>query len=135
MPQPQPPHLDSASLVAYIDQQAGGFLSAGNSGAAKTLDLGLGSVQQVVLTASAPTITIGNAKLNSASAPLSQRVRLLLKQDATGSRLLPTFVPALNYGVAAAPTLSTGANKVDILDLMSLDGGTTWLCTAVAKGF
>jgi hypothetical protein len=136
MPQPNPPHLDSKSVADYIDGQMSGYFAAGNSGAAISLDLGKGLNQQVVLTASGPTITLTNAKVVGASGPsLAQRARILLKQDATGSRTLPTFSPALNYGTAGAPTLTVTAAKTDILELLSLDGGVTWFCTSVTKGF
>lgn len=124
-----PVHDDSVSNAEALDLAVAGYNSAGNSGAAITLDLRKGLTQQVVLSASAPTITIGNVPTGA------RRIRILLKQDATGSRLLPTFSPAVNYGATGAPTLSTAAAKIDVLDLLSTDGGTTLLCTGRSLGF
>lgn len=124
-----PVHVDSASIQADIDQQVAGYFNAGNSGAAITLDYRKGRVQKVVLTASAPTITVTHVP------PGARSLRLLLTQDATGTRLLPTFVPAANYGVAGAPTLSTAANKIDLLDFLSVDSGASLLAMPPTKGF
>lgn len=138
MPQPQPPHIDSASVAEYIDQQNFGFSDNATAQAANfSLDLGKGRMQRVVLGASGLTITLTNPKPSGSggSGPIAQSVDIYLKQDATGSRTLPTFSPALNYGTAGAPTLTTTAAKTDILTLRSLDGGVTWLCTGVVKGF
>lgn len=136
MPQPQPPHIDSKSVADYINSQVNGYYNNGTLAVNSSLDLGKGVTQRVVLGASGLTLALTNAKPVSASGPaLAQRAHIILVQDATGSRLLPAFSPALNYGAAGAPTLTTAANKIDDLELLSLDGGTTWLCTGVVKGF
>lgn len=106
------------------------FFDAGNSGAAITLDYRNGEVQRVTLNASAPAITVTHMPAGHYA-----RLRLYLKQDGAGSRLLPSFVPSANYGVAGAPTLSTTAAKTDVLDLTSVDGGTTLQVLTVSKGF
>lgn len=120
-------HGDSYSQGASLDNAVGGYLDAGNSGSAKTVDFTLAPSQKVTLTASAPTIAL-KAGLGL------RRVRLLLAQDATGSRLLPTFSPAANYGTAGAPTLTTTASKIDIIDLLILNG-TTVFAMGTTKGF
>ena len=51
---------------------------------------------------------------------------LVLTQDDTGSRTV-TWPASVDWASAVAPTLSTGANKVDVLTSLTLDGGTTWL--------
>lgn len=139
MPQPQPPHIDPQSVAQWVDQHVQGF-SDDNAGVARavnfSLDLGKGPAQRVTLGANGLVITLINPRASSAAnSPIAQRMRLLVRQDATGSRTLPTFSPALNYGTAGAPTLTTTASKTDIFDLTSLDGGVTWLCTGVTKGF
>lgn len=101
----------------------------GNSGAAKSISFANGLHQKVTLTASAPAIT-----LTGLTAGQYAEMVLLVVQDATGSRLLPTFSPALDYGTAGAPTLSTAANKVDVFKLVSYDGVTVQAAT-VTKGF
>lgn len=121
-------HLDAASVSAAIDQGVAGYVDAGNSGAAKTLDLRLAANQKLTLTASAPTVTLANGGTGTA-----RRVRLLLTQDATGTRLLPTFVPAANYGAAGAPTLTVTAAKIDMLDFVLVNGSLYFL--GAVKGF
>lgn len=138
MPQPQPPNINPKSVADYIDQQNFGLNDNAVALVANaTLDLGKGRMQRVILGASGLTLTLANPKPSGSGGPgpLAQSVDIYLKQDATGSRTLPTFSPALNYGTAGAPTLTTTASKTDILTLRSLDGGVTWLCTGVAKGF
>lgn len=137
MPQPLPPYLSSKSVADYVDQQQFGYFDNGSKSASFSLDVGKGPVQKVTLAASSITITLTNAKPagSGGPGPLAQRVRIELTQDATGTRLIPTFSPALNYGTAGAPTLTVTAAKTDILDLESLDGGVSWRCVAVAKGF
>jgi hypothetical protein len=49
---------------------------------------------------------------------------LVLTQDGTGSRV-PTWPAGTKWAAATAPTLSTGAGKVDALAFESFDG-TTW---------
>lgn len=46
-----------------------------------------------------------------------------LKQDGTGSRV-PTWPAAAKWPGGTAPTLSTGANKVDLLSWGCFDGST-----------
>lgn len=90
----------------------------GNSGAAKTISVANGKHQKIVLTASAPTLTLVGFTSGS-----YEEILLYVVQDATGSRLLPTFSPAATWGAAGAPTLSTAAAAVDIIKLSDFNGG------------
>lgn len=101
----------------------------GNSGSAKTVALANGSHQKITLTASGPTLTVTGFTVGQYG-----EVTLYVVQDATGSRTLPTFSPAADYGTPGAPTLTTAANKIDILKLSSIDGGTTLDVITVIKG-
>lgn len=93
--------------------------SATASTTATTVDLTNGNVQTVTL-GSNTTFTLTGAT-NSVACSLS----LYLKQDGTGSRLV-TWPSSVKWPGAAAPQLSTGANKLDLVVLETLDGGTTW---------
>jgi hypothetical protein len=115
--------------LSQRDDAGTDFHDNGNSGAAITIDYDNGEVQRVVLTASAPTITVINMPVGKFA-----RLKLYLKQDATGTRLLPTFVPAANYGTPGAPALTVTAAKTDVLDLTSVDGGVTLQVLTVVKG-
>jgi hypothetical protein len=125
----QPPHDDAASMQEYIEQAVAGYYVAGNSGAAITLDYRNGKNQLVTLNASAPTITVAHVP------PGMRELNILLVQDGSGSRLLPTFSPAANYGAAGAPTLSTVAGKRDLLQFMTYDSGASLLLKSAVKGF
>lgn len=95
------------------------FHDNGNSSTAATLDLATGNVQKLTLTANC-TIT-----LTSPTSGAYRSMLLLLFQDATGSRTV-TWPGSVKWGTAGAPTLSTGANKMDKILLDTVDGGTTW---------
>jgi hypothetical protein len=59
---------------------------------------------------------------------------LLLLQDATGSRTV-TWPSSVDWGTTGAPTLTTTANKVDVVTFLSVNGGKTWYAFLSAKGF
>jgi hypothetical protein len=61
---------------------------------------------------------------NGATAGSVFTYRLLLTQDATGSRLV-TWPAKFKWVGGTAPTLSTGAGKTDIVEFVTIDGGTT----------
>lgn len=125
-----PFHVDSVSVPLAIDAAVGGYVNAGNSGAAITIDFRLGKTQLITLTASAPVITLGHVPSGA------RELKLILAQDATGSRLMPTFAgTTVNYGTAGAPTLTTTASKRDILTFITYDGGATLLFISAVKGF
>jgi hypothetical protein len=52
-------------------------------------------------------------------------ITLMLVQDATGNRL-PTFAGTVNWPGGVDPTFSTGVGDVDLVGLITVDGGTTW---------
>lgn len=80
-----------------------------------------GNVQTITLT--------GNVTFSAFASPLAgQSITLIVKQDATGSRLLTStmkFAGGIN-------TLSTDANAVDIISVL-YDGTDYW--ASLAKGF
>jgi hypothetical protein len=64
---------------------------------------------------------------NPPASGISQSVTVILRQDATGSRTA-TFTNA-KYSDGVAPTLSTGANQVDVLTFFTVNGGSFWFGT------
>jgi hypothetical protein len=76
-------------------------------------------------------ITLGNnvtfTFTNPPSSGISRNVTVILRQDATGSRLA-TFTDA-KYTDGTAPILSTGANQIDVLTFFTLNGGSFWFGT------
>lgn len=59
---------------------------------------------------------------------------LLLLQDGSGSRTA-TWPSSIDWGTTGAPTLTTTANKVDVVTFLSVNGGKTWYGFLSAKGF
>jgi hypothetical protein len=51
---------------------------------------------------------------------------LYCKQDAVGSRTI-TWPVSVKWPNSSPPTMSTGANKIDVFNFFTLDGGTTYL--------
>jgi hypothetical protein len=76
-------------------------------------------------------ITLGNnvtfTFTNPPASGISRNCTVILRQDATGSRLA-TFTNA-NYTDGTAPILSTGANQIDVLTFFTLNGGSFWFGT------
>jgi hypothetical protein len=90
------------------------------SGATATLDLESGNVHDVTLTANC-TFTFSNSPATGKSGSFT----LVLKQDATGSRVV-TWPAAVKWAGGSAPTFSVAANSVDILTFFTTDSGTIW---------
>lgn len=70
------------------------------------------------------TLTAATCTLTFPTLAAGKSFTLALKQDATGGRLV-TWPGSAKWPGAAAPTLSTGANKVDLFSFVCLDG-TNW---------
>lgn len=104
------------------------YFDAGNSGAAKTIDLANGNVQKLTLTANC-TLT-----LTSPASGAYRSLLLMVFQDGTGSRTI-TWPGSVKWGAAGAPTLSTGAGNMDKILLDTVDGGTNWYASAGPGGF
>jgi len=67
--------------------------------------------------------------LNITNPPATGRVgslRIKIKQDPTGSRLITNWPSGITWPGGTAPTLSTAANAVDYVDLWTDDAGTVW---------
>lgn len=86
---------------------------------AHTIDRGDGATHDLTLTGNA-TFTLAGALTG-----LATDIRVILRQDGTGSRTVTW--PTISWLGGSAPTLQTGANAVDTIGLLSLDDGATWL--------
>lgn len=87
----------------------------GNSGASLTVNWANSNVQHTTLTA-ACTLSVSNGMTGG-------RYILFLKQDATGSRTV-TWWAGILWSGGTAPTLTTTANKTDIITFVF--DGTNW---------
>lgn len=88
--------------------------------ASTTVDYTAGSYVTLTMGASITTFAISNPPASNLAT-----VRLKIVQDGTGGRTI-TWPAGYNWPAGVAPTLSTGANAVDFIDLWTDDGGTTW---------
>jgi hypothetical protein len=89
-----------------------------NTGAAYEIDWAIATLFELTLTDS-PTFTFANLAAGRA-------ITLILIQDGTGSRTV-TWPASVDWPSATAPTLSTGANDVDVIALFVRNDGTTVL--------
>jgi hypothetical protein len=97
------------------------------SGTTETLDLASGNLHDVTLTDNC-TFTFAGA-----TAGVGCYLTLILRQDGTGSRTV-TWPAEVEWPGGVAPTLSDGANEVDVLSFLSNDGGTTWFGLMAGSG-
>jgi hypothetical protein len=81
----------------------------GNTGTALTIDWTLGNEHKVVLT--------GNVTFTFSNPVDGGRYVLKLKQDATGGRTV-TWPGSVVWPGGVAPTITSGANKVDLVTMM-----------------
>lgn len=93
--------------------------NVGNSTGAVDIDLADGNVQRIVLTGDT-TLSISGAT-NSKACSLT----LVIVQDATGGHAV-TWPAGTKTDNGIGIVASTAANAVDVVCLLSVDGGTTW---------
>ena len=91
------------------------------SGTSVTLDISQGSVFTITLAHNISTFTWSNP---ATSGDVSAFV-LKVTQDGTGSRTI-AFPAAVDFAGGTAPTLSTGANDVDVFVFFTVYQGTTY---------
>jgi len=91
------------------------------SGTSVTLDISQGSVFTITLAHNISTFTWSNP---ATSGDVSAFV-LKVTQDGTGNRTI-AFPAAVDFAGGTAPTLSTGANDVDVFVFFTVDAGTNY---------
>lgn len=107
--------LSSKKIQAYTET-----VTAASSSTAYTVDLSTANVFNISMTGNC-TFTFSNPPASGTSVSFM----LILKQDATGSRTA-TWPASVKFPNASTPTLTTTANKVDVLNFFTVDGGTTY---------
>jgi hypothetical protein len=101
----------------------------GNTGATETVDASAADIHRLVANAATVTLTLSGAP----SAGTPGIIRLWLEQDGSGGRdwIWPGSV---DFGDAGEPDWTTRAGgAVDLVDLMTVDGGTTWVATIAGR--
>jgi hypothetical protein len=95
-------------------------VTAGSSGTAYAVDLSTANIFDISMTGNC-TFTFTNPPASG----VSYSFMLILEQDATGSRTA-TWPASVKWPNGSTPTLTTTANKTDILNFITVDGGTTY---------
>lgn len=118
-------------LVGKVALATGGGVETlnnlGDGSGTRAINLANGNVVRARLTGNT-TFTFTGATASTACS-----FGLYIIQDGTGSRTV-TWPASVRWS-GGAPTLSTGANAVDILVFETIDGGTTWYGSLVGTNF
>ncbi len=101
-----------------------------SSSATIVLDIENGNVFEIVLFEDITTVTLSNPSVSGTSCSIT----LILEQDPTSGWTI-TWPASVDWAGGIAPTLSVGANDVDIVVLMTIDAGTRWYGTLVGNDF
>lgn len=94
-----------------------------------TVDLENGNVHELTLTGSITTLTISNPPASGKAGNLT----LILKQGGSGSYTV-NWGAEVKWANATPPTLSTAVSSVDMVMMVTVDGGTTYY-SSFLKGF
>lgn len=108
--------LMNATLRAYREYLTNTTIT-GNT----TIDLGLSNYYRLRLAANA-NLTFSNAAL----AGNVSTVTLVLVQSANGGNVV-TFTNTVNWSDSQTPVLTTTANKLDVLQIVTMDGGVRFI--------
>lgn len=95
--------------------------TAVTAAATTNLNCSLGTVFAVAMAASITTLTFSNVPASGRAYSMT----LVLNQS-VGSKLV-AWPASVKWASATAPTLTTTAGKSDVVTLLTVDGGTSWL--------
>lgn len=111
----------TAKVLTDIETLAGGdtLNTVASSGSAQTVNYATADVWDITLTANC-TFTLSSV---ASGTPIS--LVLTLRQDGTGSRTV-TWPGSVTWISGLAPTLHTAANAIDLVTLVTFNGGTNW---------
>lgn len=124
---PYAPYMSDGTTWGSLSQSGGDpYVAIATSGTSQSINIGSAGVVDITLTANC-TLSFTGAISGSAFS-----LRLIVRQDSTGSRSI-TWPASTKWTLGAAPTLSTPANSIDEVVLMTYDGGTTFFGDFVAR--
>ena len=86
-----------------------------------TLDFEAGSVFEVAMTQNVSALNLVNPPLSGRAGACT----LILRQDGTGGRTL-AWPGAVRWPGGLPPTITAAPNAVDVISLVTRDGGATW---------
>lgn len=87
------------------------------TGAAVALDLTQGSLFDIKLTAASVAVTLPDPTVNA-----GKRIVVIVRQDATGGRVATWPGGLVKWPAGAVPTITVGANAIDVLTFENVDG-------------
>lgn len=109
----------------------GGFAHGGSNvatdGSTITIDWSKGNTQEIVLGAAGRTLAFTNV-------PTPGNLQLWVWQDASGSRTITTYPTGTHWAGGTAPTLTTGAGKMDRLSF-SVSTSTTYIAAGASTNY
>lgn len=105
-------------------------ISAVTASASTTIDCSLGNNFDISLSASITSLSFTNVPANRRLYPCT----LILIQDAVGGRTV-SWPASFKWSGKVAPTLTATAGGIDIITIVTYDGGTTWLATVAGQNF
>lgn len=113
----------SASALTFSRNET---VTTANTGTSYAINFNNGPNFNLTLTGNC-TFTFTNPPANSGS------FSVILRQDGTGGRSA-TWPASVDWPGGSAPSLSAGANAVDVLTFFTVDGGTNWNGFLAGKG-
>ena len=122
-----------SSTLSGIVAFAAGYnepISAVSATASTTIDCSLGNNFDISLSASITSLSFINVPANRRLYPCT----LILIQDAIGGRTV-SWPASFKWSGKVAPTLTSTAGGIDIITMVTYDGGTTWLATVAGQNF
>jgi hypothetical protein len=119
---------DAGDSITIAALQSDPLTTVATSGASQSISVASYGVVDLTLTANCALTLTG------ATAGTAWSITFILRQDGTGSRTV-TWPSGTDWAAATAPTLTTTASGVDVVTLLTVDGGTTWLGFLGGKAF
>ena len=124
---PYAPYMSDGTTWGSLSQSGGDpYVAIATSGTSQSINIGSAGVVDITLTADC-TLSFTGAVSGAAFS-----LRLILRQDSPGSRSV-AWPAGTKWTLGAAPTLSTPANSIDEVVLMTYDGGTSFFGDFVAR--
>jgi hypothetical protein len=105
-------------------------VSAVTSSTSTNIDCSLGNNFDITLSSSITTLTFSNVPTTRRLFPCT----LILIQDSVGGRTI-SWPASFKWSGKVAPTLTSTAGGIDIITMITYDGGTTWLATVAGQNF
>lgn len=110
--------LDLSEQFTFQKSIVGGVSSTTYSGSTVNIDWSLGQTAMVQLNQST-TITFSNVTAGTS-------IRVFMCQDGVGSRTVSSYPAGMRWQTGFAPTLTTGANKCDIMSFVTGSSTTSY---------